>query len=95
MEKEKIAAAVVRFNRRISESVAELERAIRDVEAFREPFAEQRNLLARVELVKRIFTAAINHAEQLRPKMYLIEDSPEEKAPTKSAKEKRSYKTKK
>ena len=76
--KEKIAASIVRFNRRLSESIENIERTISDLEQYKEPFADQRNLLVRIELLKRIFTAAINHAENLPPRHYMIEESPEE-----------------
>ena len=76
--KEKIAASIVRFNRRLSESIENIERTISDLEQYKEPFAEQRNLLVRIELLKRIFKAAVNHAENLRPRHYMIEESPEE-----------------
>ena len=76
--KEKIAASIVRFNRRLSESIENIERTISDLEQYKEPFAEQRNLLVRIELLKRIFKAAINHAENLRPRHYMIEEPQEE-----------------
>lgn len=76
--KEKIAASIVRFNRRLSESIENIERTISDLEQYKEPFADQRNLLVRIELLKRILKAAVNHAENLRPRHYMIEESPEE-----------------
>lgn len=76
--KEKIAASIVRFNRRLTESIESIEKTINDLEQYKGPFADQRNLLVRIELLKRIFKAAINHAENLRPRHYMIEESQEE-----------------
>ncbi len=72
--REKIAASIIRFNRRISESIDSLERTIRDMDGYRGEFADQHTLLTRIELLQRVYRAAVNHSEYLRPRLYMIEE---------------------
>lgn len=76
-EKEKLTKSVMECNKKINEAAFIMRDSAKNLGPFLEEFRHQRNLLSRVEMAIQIITAATNHLENLRPRIFMIEDQDE------------------
>lgn len=74
MEKQELSSAIVDYNRKTSEAIGAIQQSLKNIEEFRATFANQRLLLARLDMAKRTLIAAANNLESLRPRIFMIED---------------------
>ena len=75
MEKQDLSSAIVSYNRKTSVAIGAIQRSLKDIEEFRSTFADQRMLIARLDLAKRTLIAAANNLENLRPRIFMIEET--------------------
>ena len=75
MGKQDLSSAIVSYNRKTSEAIGAIQRSLKDLEEFRSTFADQRMLIARLDMAKRTLIAAANNLENLRPRIFMIEEN--------------------
>lgn len=75
MEKQELTSAIIKYNRQTNEAIGTIQHYLKKIEDYRPSFAEQRQIIARLDMSKRVLTAAINNLENLRPRIYMIEDN--------------------
>lgn len=75
MEKQELSSAIVDYNRKTNEAIGAIQQSLKNIEGFRATFANQRLLIARLDMAKRTLIAAANNLENLRPRIFMIEDN--------------------
>lgn len=73
MERQELTSAIIKYNRQVNEAVSSIQRSLKNLEEFRYSFADQRQLIARLDMTKRTLVAAANNLESLRPRIFMIE----------------------
>ena len=72
-----LKSEVLRYNRSTNSAINALAVALDDLSAYESAFDGQRDLLARLNMAKRVLNAAIGQLNILRPKISMIQEESE------------------
>ena len=80
--KEEVTQIIKQYDKTLDEIEDNIRKSIKKLDDYKESFQDQQLLGSRLHLSQKILAAAISHLENLRPRVFMIED-PEEALKTK------------
>ena len=75
--KEEVTQIIKQYDKTLDEIEDNIRKSIKKLDDYKESFQDQQLLGSRLHLSQKILAAAIAHLENLRPRVFMIED-PEE-----------------